>query len=43
MARQPKQVHLCGCGSPMKRTIGAQSRKKFWECLNPKCGRRVAA
>lgn len=42
--RQPKQVHNCPkCGEPMKRTIGCQTRKKWWECTNEECGHRVAA
>lgn len=31
--RQQKQKHECPkCGATLKRTIGAQSREKFWEC-----------
>lgn len=31
--QQQKQAKSCPeCGGPLKRTIGAQSRKKFWEC-----------
>lgn len=42
MARQPKQKHECPeCGQDLKRTIGARSRKKFWECLNCGWRRRV--
>jgi predicted RNA-binding Zn-ribbon protein involved in translation (DUF1610 family) len=37
--QQTKQVHLCPeCGHSLKRTIGAVSRRKFWECTN--CGFR---
>lgn len=37
--RQSKQVHECPeCGGLLKKTIGAKTRKKFWECL--KCGVR---
>jgi hypothetical protein len=33
MARQQKKQHNCPkCGGPLKRTIGAQTRKKYWEC-----------
>lgn len=39
--RQQKVKHECPeCGGDLKKTIGAQSRKKFWECL--KCGWRRA-
>jgi ssDNA-binding Zn-finger/Zn-ribbon topoisomerase 1 len=34
MARQPKVEHTCPkCGGPLKRTIGARTRKKYWECV----------
>lgn len=34
MARQEKVEHVCPkCGGPLKKTIGAASRKKFWECV----------
>lgn len=39
--RQPKQVKKCPlCLGILKRTIGAATRKKFWECTNEKCGWR---
>lgn len=35
MARQPKQVKRCPvCEGPLKRTIGAKTRRKYWECVN---------
>ena len=31
--QQQKQPHTCPeCGGPLKRTIGAWSRIKYWEC-----------
>lgn len=44
--RQPKREHDCpNCGGPLKRTIGAQTRIKFWECVNkgPLCYKRKAS
>lgn len=33
--RQKKVEHKCPkCGGPLKTVIGAQSRKKFWECVD---------
>ncbi len=47
MARQHKQAPpVCpGCGGLLKRIIGAQSRKKYWECVDkgPNCYRRECA
>ena len=41
--RQQKSEHPCAqCGGPTKRTIGANSRKKFRICLDPQCGHKVA-
>jgi ssDNA-binding Zn-finger/Zn-ribbon topoisomerase 1 len=35
MARQPKTQRSCPeCGGPLKRTIGAASRTKFWVCID---------
>lgn len=32
--RQQKQPRKCPvCGGPMKKTIGAQTRAKYWECV----------
>ncbi len=37
--RQPKAEHLCPkCNGVLKKTIGAASRQKFWECVG--CGWR---
>lgn len=33
MLQQPKKVHECpNCKAPLKRTIGAQTRSKYWVC-----------
>lgn len=33
VARQQKQKHECpNCGADLKKTIGAQSRRKYWVC-----------
>lgn len=32
--RQSKAKHKCpNCGGDLKKTIGAHTRKKFWECI----------
>jgi ssDNA-binding Zn-finger/Zn-ribbon topoisomerase 1 len=37
--QQTKQDRRCpNCGGPLKRTIGAQTRMKFWECVNKGIG-----
>lgn len=42
--RQQKQKHECPkCGGDLKKTIGAQSRRKFWECTSDECNYRAAA
>ena len=41
MSRQSKQVHKCPeCDGVLKRTIGAATRKKYWQCVSEKCGWR---
>lgn len=35
MLQQQKRAHECPeCGGPLKKTIGAMTRAKFWECIN---------
>lgn len=40
MQKQKQKRECPKCGGPIKRTIGAQTRNKFWECLKgPGCYR----
>lgn len=37
--QKSKQKRDCpNCGGPLKRVIGPQSRKKFWECVDKGVG-----